>query len=1150
MPSLSESEPPSAGEPTQPMSSYIGQAADFGPLDATLVPPMRLRHTDPATPSHTHTYAAHSNSPTPFPGTFPARRMPVLPGYEVLGELGRGGMGVVYRARQTKLNRFVALKMLLNAESADLVDVVRFRSEAEAVAAVRHPHVVQVHEFGHFEGKPYLVLEFLPGGSLHNRIRTHSPIAPRDAAALLEKLARAVQAAHAQGIVHRDLKPGNVLYDESGEPRITDFGLAKRVSMQITQTQAVMGTPAYMSPEQANGLTKYVGPPTDIYALGIILYECLTGHPPFAGDDSVSVLHQVLNDSPRSIRAQVATVPRDLELICLKCLEKEAGDRYSTAAALADDLARYLAGQPVLVRAAGPLERAFKWARRRPTMATVYALSVLVLVITTVGLGIFGLWRQAVHARDEADGHSQRAELAKADADVQRRAAEESRDRLAAQNREIAEARRKVEAALGSEKTANTEAQSSAKVARDANAKTAAANETLEAHSYFHNVGFANLETRSGNVLRARQLLENCPENRRDWEWWHAYRSAHEEAASGSTNAVASDIAFAGRGHNVTTADDRGVITPFDMETGKGVPKGLVPKPKYHHICRISEDAGRMLSVRQSPEKAPDIATVWDTRTGDAIRVFPAAGRRPRSAAISGDRETILIGFDDPPHLLAYDVSTGKALGKLEGACPCERIGLNRDGTRAISIRQLKGDRETSCEIVVWETATGGVLAHHASKFGLPTALALDAAGTTAAIGFISGALTLYDVRTERAIDSDKAHTGAVQAVAVSRDGKRVASSGDDGIVRVCQAQTGALEQLFRGHTRCVRTVKFDSTGQLIASADYAQRFFVWDLKGTKQAIARLDPAAEMKGRFYADPSGNRCISSGDTGTAYIWDLSVGKFYPVHPPADAKFVNFAIDPKGTRFAGADDRGTVHLWDKIATVSNDLPPLETTGLYREIARGDKIAVETLAFSADGKRLLVADTWRVAVFDTATRQMIFSQEARHSVACISGDGRRVAVGSLHKIFVWTLDAKLPPEQYAHGNGWPTAIALNREGTMAALGMGDWEVYLLDLADADGKGSARMKAKLRGHSAGVRSLGFSPKGHRLVSGADDGGIRVWDTASGLESISVNIFVREPIRSIFFSAGGTEVIATPDKSPPFVLHGGIRPHVVPPRQ
>jgi serine/threonine protein kinase len=262
-------------------------------------------------------------------------------------------MGVVYEARQVGLNRTVALKML-PAEYAEPHELVRFLSEAEVVAAVRHPHVVQVYEYGQCGSRPYFAMEHLGGGSLVDLIRKSGRLAPATAAELVEKIARGVQAAHDLGIVHRDIKPQNVLLGGDGEPKVTDFGLAKRGGRtDLTRTGAVMGTPHYMAPEQAAGKTKFVGPAADIYALGVILYECLTGRTPFAAEDTVRLLARVVEDEPAPVRELAPDVPRDLEAVCLKCLRKEPHARYATAGDLAADLRRFLGGEPVAARPTG-----------------------------------------------------------------------------------------------------------------------------------------------------------------------------------------------------------------------------------------------------------------------------------------------------------------------------------------------------------------------------------------------------------------------------------------------------------------------------------------------------------------------------------------------------------------------------------------------------------------------------------------------------------------------------------------------------------------------------------------------------------------------------------------------------------------------------
>ncbi len=331
-------------------------------------------------------------------------RHDAFPGYTLLETLGQGGMGVVYKARQEGLNRLVAFKVILGGQKPGPKDLIRFLAEAEAVASIRHPNVVLVFEYGEADGCPFLAMEHLPGGSLADRIRGKGRLAPRIAADLVAKLARAVQAAHDQGIVHRDLKPANVLFDQQDEPRVTDFGLAKRATgTDLTHTRAVMGTPAYMSPEQARGNTKFVGPPADVYALGVILYECLIGARPFQDAVNHVLLRQVIEDEPLRPSKCVPGLPHDLELITLKCLAKDPVDRYPTASALADDLSHFIAGEPVSVRDAGPIERALKWARRKPTLAAAYALMATVVVLLAFGASLAILWRMAESAKSRAE---------------------------------------------------------------------------------------------------------------------------------------------------------------------------------------------------------------------------------------------------------------------------------------------------------------------------------------------------------------------------------------------------------------------------------------------------------------------------------------------------------------------------------------------------------------------------------------------------------------------------------------------------------------------------------------------------------------------------------------------------------------------------
>lgn len=315
-----------------------------------------------------------------------------VPGYAILSELGRGGMGVVYKARQIKLNRVVALKMILAGGHADPASIARFVTEAEAVAAIRHPNVIQVFDSGEADGHPYMAMEYLEGGSLAQVLLKSGKLSPRLAVELVMKVARGVQAAHDRGIVHRDLKPHNVLLDTpesspgglQGEPKVMDFGLAKRDGADVTSTGVVLGTPAYMAPEQARGETRNVGRAADVYALGVILYECLSGSVPFQGRDPWSVILQVVQSVPEPVSRRAVGIPRELDLVCRKCLEKAPGDRYESAAALADDLQRFLNGETLRGLHTGFWFAARKTSRRwwRP----VAAVSALIGLLLTAWL--------------------------------------------------------------------------------------------------------------------------------------------------------------------------------------------------------------------------------------------------------------------------------------------------------------------------------------------------------------------------------------------------------------------------------------------------------------------------------------------------------------------------------------------------------------------------------------------------------------------------------------------------------------------------------------------------------------------------------------------------------------------------------------------
>jgi serine/threonine protein kinase len=365
---------------------------------------------------------------------------PAVPGFKILGELGRGGMGVVYEARQVALQRTVALKMLLNGAHADPKELARFRAEAAVIACLQHPNIVQIYDVGEAAGRPYFALEFVAGGSLAQRLHgTPQPVRP--AAQMVETLARAAHAAHASGVVHLDLKPANILLalGDHGPgagprktrndnfpapepsllnavPKITDFGVARCAEGDWespgprgpTVTGEILGTPSYMAPEQATTPRQPVGPAADVYALGAVLYEMLTGRPPFAGQTPLDTVLQVLFTEPVSVTRLQPAVPRDLETICLKCLQKEPRRRYATALELAEDLRRFLRDEPIRARPVRPAERLWRWARRHPLSAGLLAAGLLAPLVALAALSLLSARLVRASALESA---AQQAEL-------------------------------------------------------------------------------------------------------------------------------------------------------------------------------------------------------------------------------------------------------------------------------------------------------------------------------------------------------------------------------------------------------------------------------------------------------------------------------------------------------------------------------------------------------------------------------------------------------------------------------------------------------------------------------------------------------------------------------------------------------------------
>ena len=553
-----------------------------------------------------------------------------IPGVEILSELGRGGMGVVYKSRQTRLNRICALKIMLRGGHSDAEFRARFLVEAETIARLSHPNVVQIYGLGEHEGRPYFEMEFMEGGSLAERLHG-TPWSPEPAAKLVEVLARAIGDAHCLGIVHRDLKPANVLLTAEGEPKVGDFGLARSLGSEVRLTHSgqLVGTPCYMAPEQAEAGAQEVGPAADIYSLGAIAYELLTGHPPFRAATTLQTLELVRSREPVPPRDLQPATPRDLQTICLKCLEKEPGKRYATGGDLADDLRRFLNREPIRARPIGYLGRLARWTRRNPIPAGLAGA----LVVT----GLFALtailwqWRKAdalATSLSIANRRSEERRLKAVDAQEQAELAGDEARRLG-----LAERRER----------------------------------------YRSNIAAAAAALQLQNGATAGRYLEAAPAEHRDWEWRHLHSQLDSARAviAGATPAwgVWQIPVVSPSGTQVASPDkDEHTIKVWDPTTGAT-------------INTLRGHEGAVYSLAFSPDgkglasgSADKTIRLWEPATGKAAG---GIAWTPESGCVAvlqpGWAAALLDGWRDRPSL-------GRRHGAVDRRLRWARVRWAREG--------------------------------------------------------------------------------------------------------------------------------------------------------------------------------------------------------------------------------------------------------------------------------------------------------------------------------------------------------------------------------------------------------------------------------------------------------------------------------------
>jgi WD40 repeat protein/tRNA A-37 threonylcarbamoyl transferase component Bud32 len=1011
---------------------------------------------------------------------------PSVPGYEILEELGRGGMGVVYKARQTKLDRLVALKMILSGAHAGGDERRRFLREAEAVARLQHPNIVQIHEVGEADGHPFFSLEFCPGGSLEKKLNG-TPWPGRRAAQLVQTLAAAMQAAHDRHIVHRDLKPANVLLAADGTPKVTDFGLAKKLDASAAQTQsgAVMGTPSYMAPEQA-GASKAVGPAADVYALGAILYELLTGRPPFKAETPVDTIVQVVNDEPVPPSRLRPGVPRDLETIGLKCLEKDPRRRYVRAADLAEDLRRFQAAEPIAARPVGLAERALKWARRRPGVAALAAVSLAAAAALLVGVVSLFYSGRLQRQRDEAEWLRARAEEQSRLAEDQRAVAEQQSRRAGEQE---AEARR----------------------------QRARADRLL----YGSQVALAYRAWQDNQVRQAADLLAPyrpggaAQADLRGFEWFYLRHLCHgEELDLLSPGTAVFRAVYSPDGTRLATA---GTVwegnRPFrevkvrELPGGRDVFAHRAPGQGPARVA-FSPDGTRLAVIGFGPA-----VQLWDAATGKAGRALGGPDESLRSVAFSPDGRRVTAGGgtadfqkgESRGELKVWDADAGQELLSVAGlAGPVQGACFSPDGRRLAAgvPATVNQGRPLGGTVKLWDASTGQELLSCGMHLGPCTSVAFSPDGTRLASAGLDRAVKVWEAATGREV-----FTLAGQAngycVAFSPDGQLLAAAAPDQSVRVWDARTGTEADTLRGHTDYVYTVAFSPDGSRLASAGKGGAVKVWDLRAPRESLAMQGPPGPLSGVAF-NQDGSRVAGLDTTGGAVrIWDAATGRDLVSLRDQAGGVVDLAFSPIDARAATAGADGQVRLWDVAAG--------------RELAsfRAHAGATRSVAFSPDGKWLASSGSdGTVKVWDAATRQEARTIQAGPGevVSLAFGpDGERLAGVARDGVAqVWDAQTGAVVRSLGRPEAGAHSLALSPDGTHVAVGDLEGSVTVWDARTGDRALTLKHSALLVAFQMLPlgRRVAYSPDGQRLAVGTLDGRLLLWDALTGQQILTLKAY------------------------------------------